>query len=157
MKEIPLTRGLVALVDDEDYETISKFKWHVHETGYALRKVKHPIKGTWTHISMHRQILGIEFGDRRDIDHIDGNRRNNTRLNLRICSRAENQYNRGANSNNTSGYKGVYWKHDRKKWGACIRANDKRKYLGYFPTPEEAYAAYCKAASELHGEFANHG
>ena len=157
MKEIPLTRGLVALVDDEDYETLCRFKWHAHKTGYALRKVKSPINGLWTRVSMHREILKMPFGDGRDVDHIDGNRRNNTRSNLRVCSRSENQQNRGANSNNTSGYKGVFWKEDHKKWGACINRNYKRKHLGYFSSAKEAHDAYCRAANELHGEFANHG
>lgn len=158
MKEIPLTRGLVAIVDDEDYAEFSKFKWFAHKSGYAVRKVPHPSKPRkGALIWMHRSIFNLPLGDKREVDHFDGNRLNNMRSNLRVCNRSQNSCNRGANKNNTSGFKGVYWKEDHRKWFSCITVNRKRMYLGYFDSPEMAHAAYCAAANEFHGEFANHG
>lgn len=88
------------------------------------------------------------------IDHINSDPSDNSFANLRLATAAENACNRGAPSTNTSGYKGVTWKKSKNKWNAQIMVNRKKKNLGYFNTPEEAYAAYCKAANELHGDFA---
>ena len=92
-----------------------------------------------------------------DIDHIDGDGLNNRLENLRQATRSENCWNRGAQSTNTSGYKGVCWHKNRNKWVASITADGRQKHLGYFKTPELAYAAYCDAAVILHGDFANFG
>ena len=73
---------------------------------------------------------------------------------LREATRSENKCNSFMYKNNTSGYKGVYWQKSAQKWHARIWSNNKLEYLGLFDSPEEAYAAYCKAAEELHGEFA---
>ena len=88
------------------------------------------------------------------IDHIDGNGYNNIFANLRLCTNQQNAFNRIANTNNKSGFKGVYWTKKLQKWGAGIKLNYKRIHLGYFPTAELAHMAYCKAAAELHGDFA---
>ncbi|MGU2415225.1 AP2 domain-containing protein [Burkholderia cenocepacia] len=156
MKEIFLTRGCTALVDDELFDELSKFRWATHKTGYAVRKSAHPTKsGEYIVLWMHREILGLSFGDGVMVDHIDGNRLNNVRANLRICTQAQNQWNRSAPGHNTSGFKGVSWKKDHGKWNARIQHNMKTVNLGYFGTAEDAYAAYCKAAAELHGRFAS--
>jgi len=89
------------------------------------------------------------------IDHINGIKDDNRIENLRESTRSENGMNRSKQINNTSGYKGVTWNKAAQKWHTQIMINNKQKYLGYFDSPEEAYAAYCKAAEELHGEFAN--
>lgn len=156
MKEIPLTRGLVAFVDDEDYGNISKYKWFSGKDGYAIRQVNYPGEPSQT-VIMHRAILGLERGNPVNVDHIDGNRINNCRSNLRKCTRAENSKNRRAQINNKSGFKGVSWNSSSLRWRAQIGHNGKKIYLGQFEDPEEAYAAYCRAALELHGEFANLG
>jgi hypothetical protein len=104
---------------------------------------------------MHRQILGLAMGEKEKGDHIDRhNTLDNSRKNLRRASDAQNGANRGPNSNNTSGYKGVYWDKRRSKWMACIYCNNTRHFLGAFSTKDEAYASYCTAAKLLHGEFA---
>jgi len=87
------------------------------------------------------------------VDHIDGDKLNNSLSNLRWCTHAENQRNRGKPVNNTSGFKGVYFNKVHGKYYARIRVNGKLKHLGCFRTPEEAAAVYEKAAKELHGEF----
>jgi hypothetical protein len=103
---------------------------------------------------MHRFIMGMSFGDRKKIDHRDGNGLNNQRHNLRPATHAQNMCNYKKPATNTSGYKGVTWHKQHAKWQAKIRVDGKRLSLGTFGSPEEAYAAYCKAANDLHGEFA---
>ena len=159
MIEIPLTQGKVALIHDDDFELVSGFKWCARKhrnTFYAQKNVRSEGGGRRQCIQMHRLILGLT--DQNVLtDHIDGNGLNNQRANLRACSNAENLWNRGVNSNNTSGLKGVSWRADIGKWHAKICVNWKQTHLGFFTTPEAAHAAYCKAAAELHGEFANFG
>ena len=86
------------------------------------------------------------------IDHIDGNGCNNAIVNLRLATSAQNSQNQKRSRTNISGYKGVSYK--QNKWEASISAHGKRRWLGYFRTPELAHMAYCKAAAELHGDFA---
>jgi hypothetical protein len=88
------------------------------------------------------------------IDHVDGNGVNNAISNLREATNSQNCMNRGAQSNNQSGYKGVSWYKRDGKWIAKIAVGGKQTNLGYFSTAEEAHAAYAAAAAELHGEFA---
>lgn len=88
------------------------------------------------------------------IDHIDGDGLNNRIDNLREATHSENLRNRGATTKNTSGFKGVSWHKARRKWQAQIKTNGRKKHLGSFDTPEAAYAAYCAAAEDLHGDFA---
>jgi len=105
----------------------------------------------------HRLIWCITTGtDPCDlqIDHIDGNKLNNKFLNLRLATHAQNARNRGPGKNNKSGLKGVSWKKDEQKWVSRIKVNNRSIGLGRFPTPELAHMAYCKAAAELHGDFA---
>lgn len=155
MRQIKLTRGQFALVDDEDYEYLSQFKWQVTinknkpNSYYATRSF--PINGVWKSIGMHREIMNASANTL--VDHIDGNSLNNQKQNLRICTQAENLRNRGKNKSNTSGYKGVYF--NGKKWIAKIKSNYVSYSLGTFPTPEMAARAYDEKAKELHGSFAN--
>lgn len=86
------------------------------------------------------------------IDHINGDRSDNRLTNLRLATPSLNQCNRGATSNNRTGFKGVH--RHRRRFAAQIWHEGKKNHLGSFPTPEAAHAAYCKAASEMHGEFA---
>lgn len=91
------------------------------------------------------------------LDHIDGNRANNRIENLRSASRTENNRNVSIQKNNKSGFKGVSLMKRDNVWVAQITVDRKNYYLGRFPTPEEAHEAYCRAAKELHGKFANTG
>lgn len=138
------------MVDDEDYDYLIQFKWCYIGIGYAAR-------GNKEHkaVRMHRELLGLKIGDGKEIDHINGNRLDNRKNNLRIVTPTQNRWNRRPNLNSKSGLKGVSWKEGRKKWGVQIRANKKRYYLGTFTNRIEAAKVYNKVAVELHGRFAN--
>lgn len=154
MKEIPLTRGLVATVDDEDFAIARYFKWHALPSGYAVAAIKLPDgKRDW--IYLHRLLFGFPEG--LQVDHINGNKQDNRRDNLRLCTHAQNKHNTGRYANNSSGFKGVGFSKRNKKWRARISKNGKQFELGYFDNPEEAYSAYCKAARNVHGDFSNVG
>lgn len=152
MKQIPITRGHHAIIDDEDFERLSSFKWYAHESKksksiYCFRKRNHIL------LLMHREILGLT--NRNDIvDHIDGNGLNNQKSNLRICTHRENLRNSKLSSKNTTGFKGVYYHKPTNKFMAYIRLNYKLHYLGLYKTSEEAAKARNLKAKELHGEFA---
>jgi hypothetical protein len=88
------------------------------------------------------------------IDHIDGIRHHNKIENLRICTFQENHFNRGKQSNNKSGYKGVSWHSQKKRWVAQIKIQGKNKFLGFFNDPILAYEKYCEKAIEHYGEYA---
>lgn len=158
MKKIPLTKGKFALVDNEDYEQLmSMGKWHIGSNGYAQKTVYIGTKNgkrSTTSILMHRVILGMSDPTEQG-DHADGNRLNNTRINLRKCSAIENLRNVGVRKCNTSGFKGVEWHKHAKKWGVRIRTcKGARKHIGLFTCPVEAAKAYNEAAIKYHGEFA---
>ena len=159
MKTIPLTKGYVALVDDEDFDRVNARKWYAVITPWGdvyaksmLSKKENPSTSRKSY-AIHRFILGISDSN-IEVDHIDGNTMNNSRNNLRIANSAENSRNRGKNKNNKSGYKGVYFHKNYGKWAALICVNYQKFNLGYFDTPEDAYEAYKIAALELHGDFA---
>jgi hypothetical protein len=150
MKEIPLTQDKVALVDDEDFEVLSKYKWY-YKRGYAM-KTTYLDEGKRITEFMHRVILGI-MNDLHT-DHINNNGLDNRRSNLRKCTVSQNQMNRGIHKNNTSGYKGVMWHKLHKKWFSRIAINGKRYYMGEFKDKIDAARAYNEAALKYHGEFA---
>lgn len=91
------------------------------------------------------------------IDHINGNPFDNRICNLREATTSQNGRNRGLQKNNASGFKGVWWNAEKRKWRAGVCCAGKRHCLGYYDTPEEAHKAYCKKARELHGDFVNTG
>ena len=158
MREIPLTQGKVALVDDEDYEWLSQWKWCALNRGdgcyYAVRGTYDRTTRASRQIRMHRQIMGME-GSRPDVDHKDTNGLNNQRSNLREASRSDNIGNARLRRDNVSGLKGVTWMPTKQKWRARIGpVQGQRRFLGYFPTAEEAARAYDAAALELFGDFA---
>jgi hypothetical protein len=149
MKEIILTQGKVAIVDDDDYEWLNRLKWR-YNTGYAGRTIGS--RKNQKSVYMHRLILQVPDG--LETDHINHDTLDNRKENLRICTRSENNCNR-ANKRNTSGFHGVHFNKEYKEWYATIMVNRLKKYLGNFKTAEEAARAYDKAARELHREFAN--
>lgn len=146
MKLITLTKGATARVDDDDFEWLSGFNWNLDSKGYAQRKAG---KST---VRMHREILRAPAG--MDVDHIDGDRLNNQKANLRVCTRSENKRNQRVYRNSTSGFKGVSFHKLTGKWHANIGHNGKTTYLGLHRTAEDAAIAYNEAARRLHGEFA---
>jgi hypothetical protein len=152
VKLIPLTQGKFSIVDDLDFDLLSKFKWHIDNAGYAKRWVyQKTVNGKRLSMCelMHRAIMSAPIG--MDIDHVNGNRLDNRRSNLRICSRPQNSMNRGSNKNNTTGYKCVWPARGRFK--TCVTVNKRRIYLGSFGTAAEAHAAYESAAKQQHGSF----
>jgi hypothetical protein len=159
MKVIPLTRGKEALVDDCDYEYLTQWSWcfvkaEHHQSGYAQRKQK--IQGKPTTIHMHRLVAersGLEVNQRR-IDHIDGNGLNNQRANLRVATDSQNKANRGKQQNNTSGFKGVTWDREHRKWRAQIRVLRRQYCISRHDDPRDAARAYNEAALKHFGEFA---
>ena len=157
MKTIELTQGQVALVDDEDFEWLSKWKWCADKTSrngnyYAARYPRKNENRSKKYIRMHREILGAKPCAQGD--HRDGNGLNNCRDNLRVCTHAQNQQNKRISKKNTSGFKGVHWHSLTGKWRAQIKANGKRMHLGLFANPVQAAHAYDAKAKELFGEFA---
>jgi hypothetical protein len=160
LKEIPLTKGLVALIDDEDFEKVSVFRWQAvsnKKVYYAYhsiaKKLPNGKKGS-TAIKMHRLVMGVT-DPKIQVDHINGNTLDNRKENLRLCSNIENSRNRKGYCTNTSGFRGVGRDKRRNSnpWFATIVKDEKQKWLGYFNTPEEAAKAFDKAAKEIYGEF----
>lgn len=151
-EEIPLTKGFVALVDDDDYErVITAGKWHTHingRTAYAEHNIQRP-SGVRSKITLHTFLTGWPMVDHRNGDGLD-----NRRANLRPATVAENARNSRVRSSNSSGFHGVGYYKRYGKWSARIRVFGRRIELGYFLTPEEAGRAYDAAAREHFGEFA---
>lgn len=149
MKEIQLTQGKVALVDDSDFDRLNSFKWYAIKAGriwYATRNIMVGRKRTT--LRMHWYILGG-----KGIDHIDHNGLNNQKSNLRFCTRSENAMNMRPSTNCTSTFKGVSWHKTNKKWMARIGINGKDIYLGTFTDESEAARIYDRKANELFGKF----
>ena len=154
MKQIPLTKGKFAIVDDEDYEELCKFKWHICN-GYAAYDPYYSGKHaaiTKKTFFMHRIIANAPEG--MVVDHINGNELDNRRENLRVCTHAQNRRNHAKNNaNNKSGYNGVFKAKDDRFY-AYITFNYKRFHIGSYRTAKDAAIAYNKKAKELFGEFA---
>jgi hypothetical protein len=147
-KQIQLTKGKFATVDDEEFTELSKCKWHCSTIAgnlYAARKDK--FRRT---IFMHRVITNAEAGF--DVDHVDGDGLNNIKSNLRVCTHSENSRNQRIRSNNTSGFKGV--SRLRKLWDACIYLDGKTVHIGRYSTPIDAARAYNASAIKHFGPFA---
>jgi hypothetical protein len=155
-RRIPLTQGLFAIVDPDDYVRLSRYKWRVCRTRgknilYAERSVRRS-DGRYKRILMHRQLMHVPDG--YVIDHINGCGLDNRRANLRLATVAQNAWN-SKKRNPRSGYKGVWFARDKGMWRASIVCNRRRKHLGYFKDRVQAAKAYDKAAIKLHKQFAS--
>ena len=154
MKEINLTQGKTALVDDADFERINRHKWCVvggrGYTHYAQCSLG-IIGGKHVTSYMHRLILNLSAGDPK-VDHRDRNGLNNQKNNLRLATDSQNHANRNKNQNTSTGFKGVYRNNER--YQACIKVAQRKLYIGTYRTAREAALAYNIVAHNLFGEFA---
>lgn len=160
---IPLNRKQFTVVDLVDSD-LSQHKWRAaFNPSYSGGGKFLAVRSIWQDktrktVAIHRvilsRILGRELTKDEIVDHINGDPLDNRRSNLRPATSSQNCINRARRKDNTSGYKGVSWYSPSKKWKAQICVNRETTFLGYFDTPEEAYAAYCEAAKEKHGKYA---
>jgi hypothetical protein len=142
---IPLGDGFYAYVDAADYEWLSQWRWHMNG-GYAARMEK------GKRVYMHRQIM--QPAQEKLVDHIDSNRANNCRSNLRVCNHLENQRNKRKENGSASRFKGVFYDKRYDKWRARCRCGGERRTFGCFDNELDAARAYDRAAVQWFGEFA---
>lgn len=148
MKELNLTRGRVAFVDDDDFDRLSKFRWSVDGRGYVCRGQWIPGENTTRVLKLHREVMNPPKG--QPVDHINGNTFDNRKANLRVCTWAENSAN--CKKKGPHRFRGVTKRGDA--WMAQIKHLYKVYNLGTFKTIEQAAFAYDKRAAVLFGEFA---
>lgn len=134
------------LCDIDDWNWLKQYRWHKYN-GYARARLTNN-KGKRQNIFFHRQIIECPRGMVRD--HINRNRLDNRKSNIRITSQQVNVINRGNQVNNTSGYPGVYWDKSNNKWRAAIWVNYKRIYLGSFDNLKDAIYAKKNAERKYH-------
>lgn len=159
MKEIQLTQGYVAMVDDEDFERVAKHMWHANARPradgsmlvYAQRNVPRAAGGRTTQ-QLHKFLIDTKCG--MQIDHVNRDPLDNRRKNLRVCKPSDNQHNQRPQRGRSSPYKGVYWSKESRKWRAVITLDGKQKLLGSFTLEIDAARAYDSAALRFYGEFA---
>jgi hypothetical protein len=141
-REIPLRnrKGIVvahALVDEADFEPLMAWRWHRSE-GYAMRSFTEPVRGA---VLMHRQIMGLVKGDGIEVDHINRNRLDNRRENLRVVTHARNACNLGSRPNTSSRFRGVSWNIRSETWEARAKRGDSKYHMGCFVDEIEAAQA----------------
>lgn len=153
--DIFLKNGECFQVSNEDLDWVLNFKWCVDTKGYIQRS--YSINGVIKKAVLHRVICEMmELNiNNQSIDHIDCNRLNNCRNNLRIATRSQNNFNQKIRSNNTSNYKGVSWCKQAGKWRVRIYIDKKEKHVGFFDCPIKGAIAYDIRAFEEYGEFAH--
>lgn len=147
MKYLKLCEGGRTIVDDEDYVWLKKFNWRLSPSGYARLNIRYSIY-------LHRFIFGcnIKYCG-MVVDHVNGNKLDNRKSNLRFGSHQKNMFNRKANQGRK--YKGVYYVIKQRKWRACIAKNGKQRHLGSFTTELKAAREYNRAAIKLFGNYAH--
>ena len=147
-KILSLLRGQTTRVDDSDYPYLAQFRWRLNSAGYAIRSEQRG--GRVFVVCLHRQLLGARRG--QVVDHIDHDKLNNTRANLRIITQQENLRYRRCFGNNRSGFKGVTRQHG--KWHPRITVDSQILHLGFWGDPETAARVYDAAALQLFGDYA---
>lgn len=156
MKYIKTTNGGRVIVNDEDFDFLNHWKWRIGPFGYAIR-TQHLLRGkkntnkTKT-ILIHRVIMNAPFGI--DVDHINHNRLDCRKINMRLCTRGENGLSKVAHKNKIIPYKGVYFEPRLGKYRVLIGVNYKSKHIGLFVDIKDAARAYNEAAKKYFGKFA---
>lgn len=140
MKEIKLNKGFYTLVDDEDFEFLNQWKWYEHH-GYAVRTKRVGLRrfNKTSQIYMHRLLN--QTSDGLDTDHVNRNKLDNRKANLRTSTRTQNQINKGRQKNNTSGYAGISWSKEHQKWVSRISNQRRQIYLGSYSSIQSAWLA----------------
>ncbi len=155
MRQIPLTQGKFAIVDDCDYEWLIQWNWCAAKGKYCWYAMRGTNKnGKPKTIRMHRVILGLRDQDRLISDHKNHNGLDNRRSNLRSCLSKQNNQNSRPYKNGSSRYKGVCWVNRDKKWIATITVDRKQTCIGRFDNEIDAAKCYDKKAKKLFGGFA---
>jgi hypothetical protein len=151
-KEIQLTNEIFTIVDDEDFEYLNQWKWYLlkSKTNYYAIRTSRPENKL---IQLHRVVIQAKKGE--IVDHVNRNKLDNRKSNLRICTISQNNQNRKISKLNKSGFNGVSWNSNNKKWVAQIACNNKKVHIGFFNDPIEAAKAFNEAAIKFHKEFAN--
>lgn len=154
MLEVPLSRGKVALIDDEDFSLVATYKWQANckKGQWYAQTVVGPRENRMT-LQMARVIMGLQKGDKRHVDHINHCTLDNRKENLRVCAPENNHQNLVSRSGRSS-FKGVYPHSSGKGWVAQIQSLGQMFYLGYFRSEAVAALAYDFAAMRHHREFA---
>jgi hypothetical protein len=151
IRPISLTKGKIAIIDEEDYKLVNKYRWNFNGR-YAQSYEKNAQYKT---ITMHRLIMRPPIGF--VVDHINHDMLDNRRCNLRICTQSQNEANKKINITNTSGKKGVSFDKKNNKWRATIRINHINVVIGWYSDIDKAGEAYLAKAKEIYGEFASSG
>lgn len=139
-------KGSDSVVDDDIFEFVKNIKWHLNKAGYICYSKNN------NKVFLHRLIANTPDG--YVTDHINGNKLDNLRSNLRVTTDKYNRINSGMRSDNSSGFRGVWYRKNRKRWQSEIKIDGKKYSLGCYSTPEEAASAYNKKAIELFGTYA---
>jgi hypothetical protein len=149
--KIPLSQGKFAKIDKEDYLKIQNLSWCINPQGYAIARPRGV--GKQRLINMQQVILGIIKG--KEIDHINHDKTDNRKQNIRFCTRQQNTWNTSKSKGKSSLYRGIHWVHEKKRWYVRIRCNHKESFLGYYRDIKEAVEARRAMARKLYGEFCN--
>ncbi|HCI29573.1 MAG TPA: hypothetical protein DE117_05295 [Fervidobacterium sp.] len=154
--------GVKFYIDKEDEHLLKEFKWYKEkqQSGYYFMATYKQKNGIKIKIKLHRLIAGatkiidgVVYNSGLLVDHIDRNTLNNTKSNLRMCTRSQNAMNSKVGRDNSSGYKGVSWKKDKQKWKAYLNINGKQVHLGYYDNIEDAVLSRINGARLIFGEF----
>jgi hypothetical protein len=136
-------------LDIEDIDKIREYKWHLSNMGYIQTTIRNINRTNC--ILLHRLIMNAKQGEY--VDHINRNKLDCRKINLRVCTNQQNNFNKGLYSHNTSGVSGVSWDKSHNKWEANIKLNRKKKFLGYFVNFEDAVQARRTAEIKYFGEY----
>jgi hypothetical protein len=143
---VPLGNERFALIDEADVEMVRRYVWSLDSRGYTSRnRVRRDPANTPAKVRLHRALMGLVLGDGLAVDHINRDRLDNRRCNLRVVSIGENVQNQGAHSDSTSRFRGVSWNQECRCWQAHARVNGRSTYLGLFDDEKDAARAASRA------------